>query len=576
MPVMKGIPLSPGYAEGVAVVYDYEVQRRVEIPPRSVSPSETPDEHYRLQKAANESREELSRAEDSSRAELRSNDAAGLLAAQSMLVGDIAEKVHEYVHRELVNAEQALDAVVSELAERLGRLENAYLREREQDIRDVGRRMLRHLTGAPAWPPDWLPPGSVVVARELLPSEALALARSGLVAIVAEHGGPNSHTAILARSLGIPAVAGICQVPDCIQPGTRLLVNGRTGEVTTSPSSAELARFSESKRAHQQSAAVATADESLPCVTRDGVAVTLMANIARPEEAEQVNAHHLAGVGLFRTEFLFLESDAPPTLGTQIDAYGRVAQTLGNLPLVIRTFDLGGDKIPRFLSSPTAAPHPSLALRGLRFSLSERRLLETQLRALVQLAQERDVRVLFPMVIGRDDLARAGAALASAMENLGVQRGPLVGAMIETPAALFSLDEILDAVDFLAIGTNDLSQYMLALDRDEADLSDECTPWHPLVLRAINQVVQRAAGRDCPVSVCGEDAGDPEFACLLLGLGVRELSLSPARAAEVRQALRSVRCEEMEKFARRALDCSSPAEVRGLAAEFCRETSVTG
>ena len=575
MPVLKGVPLSPGYAEGIAVVYDYEVQRRVEIPLRSVSPSETPGEHRRLQQAADESRQELIRAEDSSRAESRSSDAAGLLAAQSMLVGDIAEKVHEYVRREQVNAEQALDSVVSDLAERLGRLENAYLREREQDIRDVGRRMLRHLTGAPAWPPDSLPPGSVVVARELLPSEALALARSGLVAIVAEHGGPNSHTAILARSLGIPAVAGICHAPASIQPGMRLLVNGRTGEVTTSPSSSELARFSDSKRAYQHSAAAVSADESLPCVTRDGVAVSLLANIARPEEAEQVNEHHLAGVGLFRTEFLFLESDAPPALEAQIDVYRRIAGTLGDLPLVIRTFDLGGDKTPRFLSPPTGAPHPSLALRGLRFSLSERRLLETQLRAIVQLAQERDVRVLFPMVIGKDDLTRAGGALASVMGELGVKRGPLVGAMIETPAALFSLDEILDSVDFLAVGTNDLSQYMLALDRDEASLSDECTPWHPLVLRAVDQVLQRAASRNCPVSVCGEDAGDPDFACLLVGLGVRELSLSPARAADVRHALRSVRCDDMETLARRALECSSPAEARELAAEFRGRTGAT-
>jgi len=568
MPLLKGIPVSPGYAEATAVVYDYEVHRRLYVPRRDVSSSEIHREYRRLEEAVEQSSQELERAEAFARSGSGPGDPAAIFSAHSMLVREVAEKVQEHVRQELVNVEQALEAVIDDLAGRLGQLKHARFREQEQDVRDVGRRMFRHLTGGQPWPPESLPADSVVVAREILPSEAVELARSGLVAIVTEHGGNNSHTAILARSLRIPAVTGIARVTAHVRPGMSLLVDGCTGEVLVNPSPSEVARFSELKREFDRSVTTASTGEVLPCVMRDGVEVLLLANIGRPEEVGQVREHHLGGVGLFRTEFLFLESREPPDFQSQLDIYRHVAKTLGDRPLVIRTFDLGGDKTPPFLASPHAEPHPSLALRGLRFSLAERRLFETQLRAVVQVAQESDVRVLFPMVIGHHDLSRARAALADVIADLGVPRRPLLGAMVETPAALFALEEIVELADFLAIGTNDLTQYMLALDRDEAELSEECTPWHPLVLRAIRQVIKVAAAKDRPVCVCGEEAGEPRFACLLAGLGVRELSLSPGRAARVRHALRGVRCQDAEKLAHKALGCSSPVEVRELLAEL--------
>jgi len=564
MPLLKGIPVSPGYAEAIAVVYDYEVHRRLDVPRRDVSPSEIHREYRRLDEAVEQSRQELERAEAFARSGSGPGDPAGIFSAHSILVREVAEKVQEHVRQEQVNVEQALEAVIDDLAGRLGQLKHARFREREQDVRDVGRRMFRHLTGGPPWPPESLPAGSAVVARELLPSEAVEVARSGVVAIVAEQGGKNSHTAILARSFGIPAVTGIDRVTVHIQPGMCLLVDGCAGEVLVNPSPSEVACFSELKREFDRSATAASAGEALPCMTRDGIGISLLGNIGLPEEVEHVREHRLGGVGLFRTEFLFLESREPPSFQRQLDIYKRVAEALGDRPLVIRTFDLGGDKTPLFLESPHAYPHPSLALRGLRFSLAERRLLETQLRAIALVAQENDVRVLFPMVIGRHDLSRACAALADVLKDLGLSRRPLLGAMVETPAALFALEEILEIADFLAIGTNDLTQYMLALDRDEAELSEECTPWHPLVLRAIRQVIKAAAAKGRPVCVCGEEAAEPGFACLLAGLGVRELSLSPGRAARVRQALRSVRCQNAEELAHQALGCSSPEDVQKL------------
>lgn len=569
MPLLKGIPISPGYVEATAVIYDYEVYRRLDVPRRDVSPSEIPGEYRRLAEAVEKSSQELEQGEAFVRSGSGPGDSAAILSVHSTLVREVAEKVKEHVGQEQVNVEQALEAVLEDFVGRLSQLKSAYFRDREQDIRDVGRRMFRHLTGESRWRPESLPAGSAIVARELLPSEAVELARSGLVAIVAEQGGKNSHTAILARALGIPAVTGIARVTAHIQPGMCLLVDGCSGQVLVNPSASEVASFAELKREYDRSATAATAAEPLPCQMRDGIGISLLASIGLPEEVEHIRKHRLGGVGLFRTEFLFLGSHEPPSFQRQLDIYQRVAEALGEQPLVIRTFDLGGDKTPPFLLSPHAAPHPNLALRGLRFALAERQLFETQLRAIAQVAQEWDVRVLFPMVVGRHDLSRACLALADVLHNLGGHRKPLVGAMVETPAALFALEEILELVDFLAIGTNDLTQYLLALDRDEAELSEECTPWHPLVLRAIRRVIAAAAAKGRPVSVCGEEAGEPSFACLLAGLGVRELSLNPGRAADVRQALCGVRCQDAEELAHKALACSSPEEVRKLVAEVC-------
>lgn len=565
---LEGIGISPGYAEGVAVVYDYETDYRLEFPDRDISASEIGAEHGRLDDAVEQSHRELQQAEQSAIGPTGHTDSSAVLAAHTHLVHDIAAKVKQFMGRELVNVEQSLDSVIGEFVEQMCQLENDYLREREQDIRDVGRRMMRHLTGAPQFLQVPLPAGTVIVAHELLPSETIELSQAGLAAIVTEKGGKDSHTAILARSLGIPAVTGLFAVTSQIHAGTHLLVDGEAGKVTIAPSASEVAEFTKSREDYERSMAVIAADETLPCVTRDGIEISVLANIGRPEEVEQIELHDLSGVGLFRTEFIFLESSEPPSVETQYKIYAQTAKALGDRPLVIRTFDLGGDKLPPFLASLPLGPHPSRHLRGLRFSLAEQRLFEAQLRAIIRVAQSADVRLLFPMVIGGDDLSRAVAAVDQAVEEIGALRKPSLGVMIETPAALFALEEILELADFVSIGTNDLTQYMLATDRDAADLADECTPWHPTVLRAIKRVVDAAATKNCPVCVCGEAAGEADFACLLVGLGVRELSMTPVRAASVRHALRKLEGPTVQELANQALRCVSPKEVRQLLAHL--------
>jgi phosphotransferase system enzyme I (PtsI) len=561
---LEGTPISAGYATGIAVVYDYEIERRLEVPGRSISHLEVEAECSRFDDVLARFRHDVKSVEQSALHEPMLVDSAALLSAHSAMAKEIAAIVRQHIGRELVNAEEALDAVIREVVVRFGRLESTYCREREQDVRDVGRRMMGHLLGAGTWINEPLPAGSVIVARELLPSETVELAKSGVVAIVAEHGGTFSHTAIVARSLGIPAVTGIADVTSHVQPGMRLLVDGESGSVVLAPTPAEEASFAERERECGARTAATAMAEELPCITRDGIEISLRGSIGLPAECEGVSQHNLAGAGLFRTEFLFLESHQRPSLEMQLQIYSEMARGLGELPLVVRTFDLGGDKLPPFLLSEGPEIHANLHLRGLRFSLQEVRLLETQLTAILHVAQTADVRILFPMVVGSDDFGRAIATVERVADRLGLVRRPPIGAMLETPAALYALDEIIELADFVAIGTNDLTQYMLASDRDVAQATDDCTATHPAVLRALRQIVEAAEQRQCPVCLCGEEAADPSFACLLAGLGIREFSLTPARTAAVRQMLRGITCGEAREVAERALRCRTPQQVREL------------
>ena len=562
--LLEGTPISPGFASGIAIIYDYDVERKLELPHRSISHTDVDAEHERLENALEQSEQDLGEVEEAAQGDPRLVDTATLGSAHATMAREIAQSAKQRIEGNLVNVEQALDAAIRDWIGRLQKLDDEYLRQREQDVRDVGRRMSRSLAGGRSWSSQPLPPDSVVVARELLPTEAVELAGSGAIAIVCEYGGTLSHTAIVARALGIPAVSGVADVARTVRSGAHLLVDGLSGTVTVDPTSADQERFHRRKEDYGRQAESLAKEESQPCVTRDGVEVTLLGNIGSPSEVPLIEQHHLAGIGLFRTELLFFESRERPSMQTQLDIYAAVAQDSDERRMVIRTFDLGGDKVPPFLALDHPKNRSKLHLRGLRFSLSEKHLLEDQLRAIVQVAQRADVRILLPMVIDSHEFAQAIAAVDRAGEELDLPRRPPVGAMIETPAALYALDEILELADFVAIGSNDLTQYMLAADRDLAEGPDDCTALHPAVLRAVEQIIAAASRWNRSVSVCGEEAGDADFAVLLVGLGARELSVSPDRAAEVRQTIRRTDSRYAAELAQQALRCRSAGEVREL------------
>jgi phosphoenolpyruvate-protein phosphotransferase len=392
--------------------------------------------------------------------------------------------------------------------------------------------------------------------------------RANIAAVVTERGGESSHMAILTRSLGIPAVSGIIDACSRIPNGSEILVDGEKGIITVNASRKNLHSFHISKNRYDHKSSLTKGEEYKKCATIDGVDVHLMANIGRVEEAEQIFEHHLDGIGLYRTEFLYLQSNEVPAEDTQVKAYTEVAKRLGDLPVVIRTLDLGGDK-KLDLMNANFENNPNLGCRGLRFSLSENRLLDTQLRAITSTYENYgNVKVLLPMVLGGDDFRQSVERLQEIIGDNVVRQGPKVGAMIETPSALFELNEILEQADFISIGTNDLAQFMLAADRNTLGLLDGNPVLYPSVLRAIKKVVNAAQRHECPVCICGEAAGDPLTACLFVGLGIRELSMSPIRAARVRYVLRKASSGQLEEFASKALDSYKLQEIESLLLEF--------
>lgn len=564
MTILKGRPLSPGYAAGAAYVHGLRPGR---VPRRQLAADEIAAEQGRFERAVARAASDLEAMRERVRAEL--GDAEGdIFSAHIALLHDaqFRGRVKTRIASERVNVEQAVADIVAELAGALAQVDNEYIRERAQDIRDLGARILR-LLGREDAPLAHLPPESVVVAHELLPSDVLELDRANVVAFVTEQGGGTGHAAILARSLGIPAVSGIADAVRRIPHGARVLVDGERGEIEIEPSGEGLARFERHKRRYDEARARAEAAEREECVTRDGAEIHLYGNIGRDDEAVHIDRHFLRGVGLFRTEFLFLDRHEPPAFERHCDIYRRVASALKGRPLVVRTLDFGGDKYPTFMA-PHFESNPTLGLRGLRFSLAAARdLFLTQLRAIACARTEGDVRVLFPMVLGSADLSQAIAALREAADAVGADNLPRVGAMIETPSSVFTIDEIARQADFVSIGTNDLTQFILAADRNALEVHEDYSPLHPAVLRAIRHVVDAASRNGKPVCVCGEAAADPATACLLVGMGVRELSMNPVAAPRVRQTLSATHLSDLEQVAQAALACETPTAVRETLAE---------
>jgi len=567
MQILHGKPISPGYVQGRAFLYNRK--RGLATPRYNIAADQIDGEHRRLQNALERSVRELRDIEKKLLSELGQAESQ-IFAAHLALLRDqkFVSRVKERIRRDLINVEHAIEDEIQDLAVVLSELENEYVRERASDVRDIGQRVLKHLGHGPQELLHSIPAGSVIVAEELLPSDTLHMDRANVAAVVTERGGESSHMAILTRSLGIPAVSGIVDACLLIADGSEILVDGEAGTVTLGANSESLRSFNVSRNRYNRDSVLTVEEEYKKSTTTDGVNISLMANIGRAGEAGQVLEHHLDGVGLYRTEYLFLQSSEVPDVDTQVKDYTGVAEKLGDLPVVVRTLDLGGDKKAGFLPAGFEN-NPNLGRRGLRFSLSESRLLETQLRAIVTTwRNHRNVQVLFPMVMGGDDLRQSVEKLKETADDVGAGGIPKVGAMIETPSALFELDEILEQSDFISIGTNDLAQFMLAADRNALGLIAGNPAIYPSVLRAVKRVVKAAREKACPLCICGEVAGDPLIACLFVGLGIRQLSMSPVRAARVCYNLRKVSFAAMEELAARALESSNAGQIESLLLEF--------
>ncbi len=500
-------------------------------------------------------------------------DAHELFLADETLLGPAREAILE----RNTNAARAWADAVAAAASSWDELDDPYLRGRVADLRAVGEQVLRRLAGDPGQPA--LSGTGVVLADDLTPAQTAGLDRSLVRGLACASGGPTSHSSILARSLGIPAAVGLGPALLGIADGTPVILDGDAGSLTVRPPAPkrEEARRRAAAREREDAAALSRAHEA--AVTADGVTVRVEANVATPSDVPAALQAGADGVGLLRTEFLFLESDHLPDEDEQEAAYRAAAQALRGRPLTLRTLDVGADKQLPALPLDHEQ-NPFLGVRGLRLSLRRPDLLHTQLRAALRVAADHPMRIMFPMVATVDELLQARGALDRARSSLadeGVRLPGLleVGIMVEVPAAALLVDAFVPHVDFFSLGTNDLSQYTLAAERGNAGVAALADALHPSVLWLIERTSRAAAAAGRRAAVCGEIAGDALATPLLLGLGVTELSMAAVRIPAVKQAVRAIRLAEARDLARRALEAESAAAVRALCRSARAETAPT-
>jgi phosphotransferase system enzyme I (PtsI) len=569
--VLRGVGVSAGIAAGRVLLLDAGSGPAAADTRNAADPDE---EISRLRRARDEARVELGEIRDRVREALGAHFSA-IVEVQLLLLDDpaVALESEHRIRDRRCTAAAALHDTVRSLVARLESVQKGYMREHAGDLDDVQRRILRRLLGrrAPV-PGDVLGP-RVLVARSLGPAEAVALVREGVVALATDLGGPTSHTAILAKALSVPAVVGLHDVSRRVRPGDFLVVDGSAGEVELSPEPGTVDEALRKREDWLRAESALAAPVGAPLATLDGVPVALRANIELPEQVAAAIRLGAEGVGLCRSEFLFVSrNDGFPDEERHYGAYRSLAEAVRPHPVVIRTLDLGGSAGSRN-GSDLGGQGTSLGLRAVRFCLERPDVFLPQLRGLLRSAVHGDVRILVPMVSSRSEILEVRRLLmreAEGLKSRGVAcRADLpLGAMVELPAAAVTADLVADACDFLSIGTNDLVQFTLAVDRGSEAAATYYEPLHPAVLRMVDFTVRsaRAAGR--PVALCGEMAANPAFTGLLLGLGLRELSVDPRVLPAVAAAVRSVVASRSEAMAREVLSLGDAESVaRRLAAE---------
>jgi phosphotransferase system enzyme I (PtsI) len=508
---------------------------------------------------------------------------AGIFEAQSMLLEDASfvNRVEERIRAEQVNAEWAVHKVSEEFLDRFENLESEHLRERGDDLRDVTRHLLRVLQGIAHHELSELGSDVIIVAHDLTPSEAVRLGRQHVVAFAIETGGPTSHTSIIARDLNIPLVTGLDGVTDLVTDDDPAIVDGTDGTVILHPLKGQLAEYAGRRKRQGEQEQRLLETGPLPCVSRDGVAIELMANIDLPEELEDASRFGAAGLGLYRSEFLYIER-APelPTEDDHVSTYRRLLDSMSPHPVLIRTFDLGGRKLAREVMA-TDEENPVLGLRGIRLTLARPHIFKTQLRGLFRAGVGRNLWIMLPMVSARDEILAFRAFAAEVMaelegEGIEFSRDFKLGIMIEVPAAAMISDILAQEVDFFSIGTNDLIQYSLAVDRNNEHVSYLYRPLHPAILRMIRFVLDCARDSGVEVSMCGEMAGDQRYTALLLGMGLRRLSVSPRSIPEIKSQIRGLEVRGLAEATERCLTMRSAAEVeRCLDSYLARQETLT-
>ena len=561
---LQGIAVSPGVAIGEVLVMDNEGFR---IPRRFLPRDAVEDELERLNRAIDAATAEIERNRVKISEQL-GKDYAAIFSAHIQMLNDrgLRAKLEEMIRQRHYSPEYSVSRTLRHYAKVFQSLEGDYLSERANDIFDIEEKLLRHLSGRRREELSQINSEVLVLAHNLTPSETANLNPKFVRGFVTEIGGPGSHTAIVAEALGIPAVVGIGPFLTDVSGGECAIIDGFQGLVILHPDEETLARYRHEVVQHRSLAAKLEKLRDLPAETADGVRIQLLGNIEFPYEVEQCFMRGADGIGLYRTEFLFLSGDKEPTEEQQMAAYSAVAQAMKNQPVVMRTIDLGADKLPS-VPFPEDEQNPFLGLRSIRLALKNPALFRTQLRAILRASVTGNISVMFPLVSTLLELKTAKMVLFEAMEDLeeeGVEfdRGLKIGMMVEVPSAVMMLDRFVEEVDFFSIGTNDLIQYVLAVDRSNKDVASLYTASDPSILRMIQMAVRTASEHGVPISTCGQMCGNPLYTMLLLGMGLRSLSVSPGAIPEIKQVCRRVSIPNCQRVAERALELENARDVK--------------
>lgn len=573
MQILQGIAVSPGLAIGEALVLDNEGFR---IPRRFVAQDAVDGELDRLSATMAAVSEQLRENRDQISAEL-GEEYGAIFAAHLQMLRDpkLNQEIQHLIRSKHHSAEFAVSKTLKQYAKVFQSLDNRFLAERANDLFDLEKRLLGHLLGQSQEPMWQLSEPAIILAHNLTPSETARLDPNTTLGFVTEVGGQSDHTAIVAEALEIPAIVGIGGLLSGIAAGDQVIVDGDQGVLIHQPDEETLARYQNRIQEREE-----LAQELIPLVveptrTQDGLELNLSANIEFPEEVKSCCDRGADGVGLYRTEFLYLGRDEDPTEEDHYRAYIAVAQALHPRPVVIRTLDLGADKLGREEAKQEGERNPFLGVRSIRLSLRNLPLFRTQLRAVLRASVLGNMRIMFPMITTLQELRQAKLILHEVMEDLDEQGIPFdrdlkVGIMVEVPSAVILLDRFLPEVSFVSIGTNDLTQYALAVDRGNKDVAELYRASDPAVLRLIKMTIDSSLARDIPVNLCGQMCGNPLYTMLLIGLGLRSMSVRPSALLEIKQICRHVTVQDCIEVAENVMSMESPREIERYLGEELR------
>ena len=573
MEVLRGIAVSPGLVIGRMFLLEDEERRVVR---RFTPAANSAEEASRAKAALETSVVDLVTVKERAEEEMGAEAAKIFLFHIGVLQdASLRDPIFERIENERMAAEHAVEATFGEWARRFARMGDSAFTTKVNDLEDLRNRVLGHLMGEHNRSLDELKHQAVVVADDLTPSQAAGFNRDLVQAFVTDRGGRTSHTAIVARALNIPAVVGLRGVAKIAEEDQTIIVDGLEGVVILDPTDEQLDRYRERQARMERRETVWKEQAAEPCVTTDGVHIRLMGNIEFPDEIAHVLEVGGEGVGLYRTEFLYLTSDTEPSEEQHYEAYRRCVEQMQGRELIVRTVDLGADKYTQHrVELPER--NPFLGNRSIRYCLSDLPMFKRQLRAILRASAHGPLKIMFPLITTVQELRQAKAIVRDVMEDLAEEGVPFdrdvpMGMMVEVPAAAVIASSFARDADFFSIGTNDLVQYTLAVDRTNERVADLFTAMHPAVLRLVRDVMRGAKSRQIPVSCCGESAAELDFAVLLIGLGVRTLSVGSYSIPQVKRLVRSVSAEECSRIARRALSLESPSDVTAYVRERVRK-----